>query len=87
MYIIDSIKSFLAMATGDAWKNKIEDRLMSLFENKPEILSRVLFYLTKEDEAYRDGTDLPPVWRTLKRAMSSESTFNLYAKRLAETQN
>jgi hypothetical protein len=84
MHIIDSIKSFLAMATGDAWKNEILDKLMSLFENEPEKLSRVLFYLTKEDEAYRDGTDLPPVWRTLKRAMSSKSTFKLYAEHLAE---
>jgi hypothetical protein len=72
------------MATGEAWKEEVLDKLMSLFENIPETLSRVLFYLTKEDEVYKDGTELAPVWRTLKRAMLSESTFKLYAERLAD---
>ena len=64
------------------WRDQVYRNLAVKFENEPETLSRIMFYLDEEEKAYVN--QLSPVWRTLKNSMNSESMFRSYAKRLAD---
>jgi hypothetical protein len=59
-------------------------KLITIFENEPEVFARVSFYLSKEDNSYKDNSTIPPAWRTLKSTLRSDAAFKNYAERLAE---
>jgi hypothetical protein len=73
------------MASEGTAKDKVREKLISVFENDEESLIRVLFYLDEEDRTYKDDhSNSPPAWRTLISTLHVNSVFKKYADRLAE---
>jgi hypothetical protein len=68
----------------------IQCRIVAFYKNPTEQetndLTRVLFYLDREEKSYKDDPLArdPPVIRTLRSAMQSENLFKTYVNRLIE---
>eukprot|EP00111_Clytia_hemisphaerica_P022667 TCONS_00066707-protein len=69
--------------SGCDWKSEIREKVHQIFVSEPETFARILFYLDEEEKAY-DDTDKSPVWKTLRVAAKAVTTFEAYARRLAD---
>jgi hypothetical protein len=58
---------------------------MTIFEKDPKAYGRVLFYLTIEENTYKDNSTITPAWRTLKLSLNSDVAFKSYAEYLADS--
>jgi hypothetical protein len=74
------------MASSDdcPWKDEVREKLITIFEEDVEAFTRVLFYLDEEDNSYKDNSEIPPAWRSLKLLLNSDVAFKKYAERLVK---
>ncbi|CAB4027120.1 Hypothetical predicted protein, partial [Paramuricea clavata] len=73
-------------ATKESWENEVVEKLVEVFKNKEDDLCRILFFLDKEDTAYKDNVDRPysPYWKSLKATVKMDKAFRKFAERLSD---
>ena len=73
-------------ATEESWRDEVIQKLAEVFKDNVEDFTRILFFLDKEDEGYKDDVARPyaPQWKYLKDTLQIDKAFRAYAKMLSE---